>query len=259
MTQNIYTFSQSVINLFDEDGVQLSFDEHDHYAHMVTFFYYKQRNHMISVMKLSTSYDARLICRCMIEGLLQLTHAKSDRSVAEKWMLSSNIENLKILAIKEQSGIEVDPNTKQKILDYLKHSGELLKERSRKDIEQTGRQPEYRDYDRPLKTSIADLAKTLEETGQNSEEMYLFYDDFTNWQHWKVLGFNEFMDYSDNRLSLNEVDSRSMLVTIWAILCLLKTSEIFNDKFELNKEKEISDLYETLVSLFPVTDNDIEQ
>lgn len=180
----------------------------------------------------------------MIEGYLQLASVHQAPDKAEKWVISSNIENLRILRTKEEAGIEVEEGIKQTIIDHLPYAEPLLKEKRKKNIRQTGCSPEYRDYDSPLVRHISKLKKEI----PNKDEMFDFYDEFSKWQHWNISGFNTFIELSDKKISLNENDTNYSLVLKWGIFCLLLTAELFNNILHLEREDAISNLLNKLIS-----------
>ncbi len=241
---DINNLANRVVDLFSDENLKISFNEYDRFAYMASYFYAKQRNHLISILTLKDNYDAQLICRCMIEGYLQLAHAENDKDIAEKWVTSSNIENLRVLKQKDEAGIQIDKETRNKIMSYLANSEDLLKEKSKRDIEQTGREHYYKDYKSPIVRHISSLKEKL----SDKEEMFLFYDEFSKWQHWNISSFSTFLDIENKCLNLNEVNPSSSMITNWSVFCLLLTSEIFNRALDLKKEQQISDYLDELVN-----------
>ncbi|GJL86239.1 MAG: hypothetical protein DHS20C02_20140 [Micavibrio sp.] len=185
----------------------------------------------------------------MIEGMAILSHAEDDSKFVSRWMEQGDIEDLKMLEDKESGNFPVSEKQKVHIRQRVNKLQHLLKKRAKKDIKQKKREPKYDDYGThkiPMKKFVKELSKEADYWN----DVYSVYDRFSKWQHWSPAGISQFVKITGDELSFIEDYTLRPITLTYGIFCLTQTSKIFNQKFSLGKEQELSDIETQTVSIF---------
>ncbi len=181
----------------------------------------------------------------MVEGMALLHHAQKDSKFVKEWIENISIENLQMLENKRIQNI--------KIIEYVKVEAKKLshrlKEKSQKDILQTGRDITYRDF-QITKINMAELVKSLAKTEDHWHEIYRIYDRYSKWQHWNNSGIFQYIDADNNEINFREKYSLSYVTCMYGVFCFLQTSMIFNMQLNLKKEKALNHYMDRLIELF---------
>ena len=244
----INQLAETIINLFHNQNV--SFKRDDQFSYMTAVFYYKQRYHLESLLKLNEGHDLELICRCMIEGMAILNHAQNDSNFISRWMAQGDIEDLKILEEKQKSDFFVENRQKNIIKQRVNNLPQnLLKDKAQKDIKQKKRAPKYADY-KSYKIPMKKLVEGLSKQDGFWNDIYYVYDIFSKWQHWNPRGVSQFVKNHNDELSFIEDYDLRLTTLTYGVFCLIQTSKIFNETFKLNQEDRLSALEKQMVLIY---------
>lgn len=247
MGEAINELTEGIINLFND--TEIEFDIDNRLFYMASMFYYKQRHHLISLLKLGNTYDSQIICRCMIEGYALLQLAKDNHNFADEWYNTMAIENLELQETKDRLGLHVSVSQRAENEKLAKEHKHKLKPSQIKDIKQTNRSIKSTDF-KFDKNSMKNLIKKLSNNSSQWEDMYSVYNRFSKWQHWNISGFSEFSDFDDSQISFENNCSTNIITTLYGVFCFIEVSIIFNELLKLGKEKELEAYLLDIIDLF---------
>lgn len=246
MEKKLLDLAEQVINLFDD--VDLEFSRHNAFHFLVNSFYLKQRTHLISLLEINKTFDSQLVCRTMIEGFALLHYFRQNCDFSQKWLEQGEIENLKLLETKEQSGLTVDDLDRDRVLLRANKLAHRLKPNAKINLEQTGRRPRFEDF-KPLKPTMKTMVKDLSKINSYWADVYSLYDRFSKWQHWNVVSVFEYADVERAQLKTKEVFPHYFITTCYGVFCLIMTSQILDEALSLNKTKKIDEFMRELVNI----------
>jgi hypothetical protein len=220
---------------------------------MTFAFYFKQREHLISLQKLENSFDNQLIVRSMIEGILLLSAAQENEKVAQNWLKQGNIENFKLLTNKKELNLKITEKDEINVLQSLKFVKDRIKKKCLKDIKQTNRETTPEDYEnyRPKLKELLGFIKEKEFHVNNIE----LYNRFSKWQHWNIHSLSELFFYENNQINVVEKNPHWILGFHIAIQCLIENLKICSKFLNKDISQEIASLEKENFTLFGLYDD----
>ncbi|MFK7840078.1 MAG: DUF5677 domain-containing protein [Bdellovibrionales bacterium] len=242
--------STNVINLFcDIDFNIPKQNNHEDLKYTAFAFFFKQRHHLLSLIKLEESFDTFLIVRSMIEGVFLLRAAIDDPSTLTYWNERRDIENLELLEIKKRSNLEIQNGIEDEIRERLESLEHHLNKKKKEKTLKNGRQISSKDFS-PYKPTLKDLKKLIEGDQTLFEFMQYLYNSASKWHHWNVFAVDWIVERSNDSWHVNKKSYKSFICHIMGIQCTLETAKICNEKLSLSKEEEIASLEKNMYAIF---------
>ncbi len=228
----------------------LETSEKDHFRLMAFCFLGRQAEHAKTILLLvdnAREIDAQLICRSMVEGLMQLLWAANDpQTRALRWRSYTFIEVWKQIQQMKAINESVDENLLSYVNKELSDHGKLhYTMKARDKMEQNlplPKKPFYRNW---YGDNLLILAKEVE--GESIYNKIL--RPQAAWHHWSAVSFGKITNIDNAIISLSYFSpSTTAEILSCDFLCLWQTAVLFDHHVKLNFGSRLEDMKNELIA-----------
>lgn len=184
--QAVTQFRSQLIQFFDSIG-RIEIQASDAFGFMAAAFFYRQRAHLDSLVRLGDSRDVILVARTMFEGSQLLLWASIDKARAEDWQLFQIIENWRRVREALGRGEVIDLKLVQRVDGALRLHCDRFRDAKSED-----------GYRRHWRHRADSIKRIYESTGDDSGDLYDLYVQLSDWNHWGIQSVSEALYPQDN-------------------------------------------------------------
>jgi hypothetical protein len=214
----------------------------DHLGMMSITFSAKQAEHMLSVQTLVDARrfaDASVIARVMLEGLALLIW--SNRAPDERpraWRAYSLVFDLQTLRSKQATGMMLDADVEQDLLDRLTHEASQFLRQGGDPTDPASYKARWHLDDEGKGLRITDILKDL-----NDPKLVDLYGELSNWIHWNAKGIGSGLKRDGDLVRIDwSAQYRGALALAVGFQSLFQSLEVLDSRLHLGYAEKLDDL-----------------
>lgn len=225
-------------------STKIKHNMYDHYAFMLVTFCWRQLEHiksLITLFRADCFQDMQLISRSMIEGIVFLQWANTDKNVALKWRSYAYIEDYRLVLRNLKKNIPLDTKARELIIHGLREYGSMFLRNGTVDNINFKNDPFKYLWHLDDKGKEITISKLFNKT--KLSDLFEIYQDMSSWVHWNIRGFGIITKRKDTEINFNyKNDSNAAYSLTAGILAFTHSFTLLNKYLELGFESDLKEI-----------------